>query len=255
MAAVIDDLIQQLHDDAHGALSSDPGFHYVPVYQSRTPLALDGDGNPIVGQGDMIEDQIKAVLAGLESKNSKSGIACVVLLPDVQGESVNSAAPALKLMLKVRVIENRLINETTDGTGIAASKLCLHLLQVLNRRAFRGGNALYADINKMIEEVALPGDVKIHEVHFIQNVMPEPLPKVNDPTVSAAEGVVTLACATSGAAIYYTLDGSFPGSGNTAATLYATPFPLDAGVHHLRAAAEKTAMQASNDLAAAITVS
>jgi hypothetical protein len=36
---------------------------------------------------------------------------------------------------------------------------------------------------------------------------------------------LTMACATEGADIYYTTDGSFPGPGNDEATLYAGPIP------------------------------
>lgn len=254
MAAVIDDFIQQLHDDVFGALSSDPGFMYVPVYQSRTPLTVDGEGNPVMGQSQQIEEMIKSALAGMEKKNGKAGLACVVMLPDVKGESVNSAAPAMHLIIKVRIIENRLTNEGVDGTGITASKLSLHVVQMLNRRAFRGGNALYCDLKSMVQEVPLPDDEKAHECVFIQNITPEALPKVATPTISAAGTLITLACTTAGSAIYYTLDGGYPGSGNAAVLTYAGPFNLAAGVHQIRAAAEHAGMQASNDLSAEITI-
>ncbi len=273
MATVIEDYIQQLHDDVYGALTSDPGLRYVPVYQSRTPLQVDAEGAPIVGQTEMIDEMIQQGLSGLEkyvartpgqseedwraacAADGKAGIACVVMLPDVKGESVNSVAPAMKLMQRVRVIENRLVNESASGTGITASKLCLHIVQLLGRRAFRGGNALYSDLGKMVEELALPGDERAHECVFIQHLSPAALAKVVDPTVSAAAGEITLACATAGAAIYYTLDGGFPGSGNPAALLYAEPFTLAPGTHRLRFAAAHADMQASNDLVAELTVS
>lgn len=254
MAAVIDDFIQQLHDDVYGALSSDAGFTYVPVYQSRTPLELDNEGNPIVGQSQQIEEMIKSALAGLEKKNGKAGLACVVMLPDVKGESVNSAAPAMQLHIKVRIIENRLTNEGVGGTGITASKLALHVVQLLNRRAFRGGNALYCDLKAMVQEVPLPDDEKAHECAFIQNITPDALPKVATPTISAAGTLITLSCTTSAAVIYYTLDGGYPGSGNAGVLTYAAPFNLAAGVHPLRTAAEHEGMQASNDLSAEITL-
>lgn len=254
MAAVIDDFIQQLHDDVYGALSSDPGFTHVPVYQSRTPLSLDNEGNPILGQSEQIQEMIKSALAGMEKKNGKAGLACVVMLPDVKGESVNSAAPAMQLNIKVRLIENRLTNEGTDGTGITASKLALHVVQVLNRRSFRGGNALYCDLKNMVQEVPLPDDEKVHECAFIQHITPDALPKVATPTITAAGSLITLACTTAGAAIYYTLDGSYPGSGNADVLTYADPFTLASGDHRLRAAAEHADMQASNDLSAEITI-
>ena len=251
---MIDDFIQNLHDDAFGALSSDAGFVYVPVYQSRTPLPADSDGNPIVGATMLIEEKIQQALNGLDAKNGKSGIAVIVMLPSVKGESANSAAPAMRLHLAIRIVENRLVNESTGGTGITSSRLALHIIQVLNRRAFRGGNPLYADIANMVNEVALPGDLKVHECAFIQNVTPDTLPKVIDPSVSSAGNAITLACSTADASLYYTLDGSFPGSANAAAQAYTAPFTLDPGIYSLRFAAEKSGMQASNDLFATLTV-
>jgi hypothetical protein len=254
MAAVIDDYIQQLHDDVWGALSSDPGFLFVPVYQSRTPLTLDSEGNPVLGQSQQIEEMIKSALAGLEQKNGKAGLACVVMMPDVKGESVNSAAPAMQLIIKVRLIENRLTNEGVGGTGITASKLALHVVQVLNRRAFRGGNPLYCDLKNMVQEIPLPDDERAHECAFIQNITPDALPKVATPTISAVGTLITLACTTAGAAIYYTLDGGYPGSGGISGQLYTAPLTLAAGMHRLRIAAEHEGMQASNDLSAEITL-
>lgn len=255
MAAVIEaDYIQELHDDIFGALSADAGLYYVPVYQSRTPLQRDGDGNPIVGQSAQIEEQIKSALAGLEKKNGKAGLAVVVMLPDVEGESVNSAAPAMKLIAKVRIIENRMTNEGAEGTGVTSSKLSTHVLQVLNRRSFRGRNALYPDLKRMINEAPLPNDERCHEVTLIQTVSPEMLGKVTAPTISEDGGQIALACVTAGASIYYTLDGSFPGSGNASAILYEAPFSLEPGTHSMRLAAQKAGMQASDDLSAEITL-
>lgn len=253
MAAVIDDYIQQLHDDVNGALSSDPGFMYVPVYQSRTPLTLDNEGSPVMGQSQQIEEMIKSALAGMEKKNGKAGLACVVMLPDVKGESVNSAAPAMQLTIKVRIIENRMTNEGVDGTGITASKLSLHVVQVLNRRAFRGGNPLYADLKGMVQEIPLPDDEKAHECAFIQNVTPDVLRKVATPTAAWADGHLTLSCTTAGAAIYYTVDGSYPGSGGLSGQLYTAPLDL-VPPYSLRTAAEHEGMQASDDLLAEITL-
>lgn len=248
------DYIQELHDDLFGALSADPGMEHVSVYQSRTPLQRDAQGDPILGQSDQIEEMVKNALAGTEKKNGKAGLAVVVLLPDVEGESVNSAAPAMRLIAKVRVIENRMTNEGAGGTGIPASKLSLHVLQVLNRRSFRGRNALYPDLKRMISEIPLPNDERCHEVTMIQNVMPESLAKVATPTVAQAAGQITLACTTAGAAIYYTLDGSYPGSSGLSGQLYTTPISLDPGMHSMRVAAQKAGMQASDDLSAEITI-
>ena len=73
-----------------------------------------------------------------------------------------------------------------------------------------------------------------------------PIPsQVAAPTMTEHAGTVTLACTTTGAAIYYTTDGSYPGSGSTTATLYSVPFILTTACT-LRSAAQKDGWQASN---------
>ena len=55
--------------------------------------------------------------------------------------------------------------------------------------------------------------------------------KVATPTFSETDLTVTLACATEGASIYYTLDGSWPGASDStgAATLYTVPVSVTIG--------------------------
>ena len=65
---------------------------------------------------------------------------------------------------------------------------------------------------------------------------------------------VTLTCATAGAAIWYTTDGSYPGSNAAAcptALLYSVPFAVLAG-QTVRAAAELTGYQQSQAISQVI---
>jgi hypothetical protein len=78
--------------------------------------------------------------------------------------------------------------------------------------------------------------------------------KVATPGAEVAGASLTLSCATSGAAIYYTLDGSYPGPGNAEAVLYAGAVTLAAGVFTLRAAGHKAGLAASGDRRADIEV-
>jgi len=55
-----------------------------------------------------------------------------------------------------------------------------------------------------------------------------------------------LTCSTFGAAIYYTTDGSYPGAGNAAATLYTAPFALPEAGTVIRAAAYSEALNPSD---------
>lgn len=253
MEAVITDYIQRLQDDIFFALRSDAELADVFICRRRTPLAVDEFGNPVVGDGVSIEDKLNEVLAGTAERNGKNGVGIVVMLPDVKLESSQASTLPLKLQSKIRVIENQLFNESANGTGLAASRLALHVAQLLQRRCFRGGNAVYIDPAKAIEEIALPGPI-VHEVNVDVVYYTAVRPKCAAVGMSQAGDAVTLSCTTSGARIYYTLDESFPGSGNEAATLYSGPITLTTGAHVIRAAAEADDHQASDDAMADVTV-
>jgi hypothetical protein len=371
------DIQRLLMDDVYHFLKSDALLADVALFRSRTPLARDEGGNPVAGDGTMIEDAIDQALAGItESEGQtipatspanlvvtingpegrftlvtegsttvydlsgedpysgniwvntgstttnaqvagilaaaisvsgvaesvsgavitlsrsatgasisltgtsegdvavtgggsgsnatqsdpKAGLAVLVMMPDVMDEdSADSPTPLAKLELKIRVIENRLINEGTSGTGISATAMANHVWAVLHYRPIGGrGNPLPAP--RVIEESTLPNDTRAADVTLFYPAQGLTAPvRCAMPTVTEAAGQITLACATSGASIYYTASqvadlAGYPGSGNASATLYSAPFTLAAGTWMLRAGAQKTNHSPSWDLCAEITV-
>lgn len=114
---------------------------------------------------------------------------------------------------------------------------------------------MYVD-DKGIEPL---GETKPYQIGYQVPIRCSPdmllLSKVVAPVISPAGTLpsvtVTLTCATSGAAIYYTLDGSHPWSGNTSAALYSTPFTLTEA-KTVRAIAYKSGSLASDAKAAVI---
>lgn len=250
---MINDLIQELQDDVWGVLSSDCGFYHVPVFRARSPLDRDADGEPVPGRSMVIEDDIDAVLASMKPKNGRGGIAAIVLLPDVRPVSQNSVGPSMVLMQKVRILEDRMNNEGRRGTGISASRLALHTVQILNRRLLRGETLLIPHAQKMIEEVSLPDHVMATEVNMecAQGVDPAPQAQLSKPV--SAEGRIVLSSTTHGADIYFTLDGSWPLP--ESARRYDEPLALPVGTHILRAVAVAAGMAPSNDVWSELTIS
>lgn len=248
-----EDFIQQLQDDQFHALMGDAEIAGVSIFRRRTPLAVDAEGNVVVGDTVAIDDQLNNVLAGITQRNGKTGAAIIVMLPDVKLESAQNMTLPIILKWKLRTVENQMFNESTGGTGLASSRLALHVAQFMQTRAFRGGNPLRCDPAKAIEEVTVPGYI-VHEINGECTVRVALRPKCANPTVANDAGTLTLACSTAAAQIYYTLDQGYPGSGNTAALLYAGPITLTPGSYTLRAAAEADGMQASDDVYAEITV-
>jgi len=254
LQAVIDDFIQELQDDQYFALLGDAEISGVSVFRRRTPLAKDEEGNPVVGATVAIDDKLNEVLSGITSRNGKTGAAIIVMLPDVALESAQNMSLPLRLKWKLRVVENQMFNESTGGTGIASSRLALHVAQLMQTRAFRGGNPLRCDPAKAIEEISLPGFL-VHEINGEVTVRAAARAKCSVPVPAQSDGTLTLTCSTAASSIYYTLDGSYPGSGNEDALEYAEPITLEPGVHELRAASEADDLQASDDISARITVS
>lgn len=220
---MIPDLIQELHDDIYGVLVNDPGCKFVSVHRSRTPLEKDADGKAIVGDTKMFDELVEKALAGLEVRNGKAGLVAVVMLPDVQAMSAESPGPALRFLPVVRVVEDRLTNEGPDGTGITASRLALHIVQLLHRRSMRGSFTMFVDAERMIEEVTADGDRPAHEVHFILERSAQRLPKVDKPTGTWEGDALGLSCTTQDAVMWWSNDGSWPGPENPKSWTYDRP--------------------------------
>jgi hypothetical protein len=246
-----EDIIQQLQDDVWGLLTNEPGYRHIPVYRSRTPLEKDENGDPIVGQTLMIEESIEEALAGMQPKDGKAGIVAIVMMPDARPVSPESPGPSLELTLIIRFIENRLVNEGELGTGIAASRLGLHTMQVLQRRALRGSYAIRPAERNVLEEISLPDDRKAHELRMTITRGLVPLSKVARPAVTIDTGVMTVTSATANALIYWSADSSWPGPLNPKSWLYTLPVDLN-GSTEVRVVAYDfdEAMQPSDDVIA-----
>jgi hypothetical protein len=260
MPLPLPDIQRSLMDDVYHFLKSDEQLVSVPVFRSRTPLERDEDGHPVAGDSTMVENMIEQALAGISEQNSKAGIALLVMMPDVMDEdSADSPSPIARLEIVIRVIENRLINEGELGTGISATAMGNHVWAMLHYRPIGGrGHPLPAP--RVIEENTLPNDQRVADVKLFYPAQGITAPvRCAQPTVTVAGDDITLACTTSGAAIYYTVHevadmAGYPGSGNPDATLYTVPFTLTPGTWLLRAGAEKTLHSPSWDLCAEVII-
>jgi hypothetical protein len=241
-----EDILQLTQDDIWGLLTNEPGLLYVPVFRSRTPLEKDSTGEPIVGQSAMIEEQIEQALGGLSEKNGKSGIVSIVMMPDAQ--PVGDSGDALEITIIVRIIEDRLINEGSSGTGITASQLMLHLKQVLGRRALRGSYTITHAQRAAMEEISLPDDRKAHELRMVLTRSLDRLAKVARPSVTIDTGVMTITCATEGAELWWSANGDWPGPANAQSWLYELPVSLTEEITEVRVVGYEPTMQPSDDV-------
>ena len=190
---------------------------------------------------------IDAALAGTKKRNGKAGLAISVLMPVADaGQPVEG--PRLEGRVIVRVQEIEEINNGTFGVGIAAEDVAMTVLQYLNRQHFGGElDTLLPDAEAVTPSREIEPRLT-YDVRFKAPLQLLKLTRVAPVTITNAAGNITLACATSGASIYYSLDESMPDS--TTGTLYSAPFATPAAGTVIFAAAYKTGLAGSrvNDL-------
>lgn len=231
----MDTSLTDLQADLVERLKSDEFFADIPVLDER--------------KSDLASD-IELALGTLTEAGGKLGICAVVLSPVANDELPDVVFGPLEVELSVLVLENVLLNTGPTGTGKAALTVARRIHRILKHyRAVGLGQAL-VPAKQSIIPVDNPLAPLAYEVRFATTEADREVnSKVAMPTISPDGGAVpqtvSLACTTAGASIYFTLDGSYPRAGNSAATLYVAPFELmSAGT--LRAAAFKSGYIASD---------
>ena len=180
------------------------------------------------------------------------GTVAIVMMPKLIATDPNAPGPASFARYGIQVIDYPIIRcQSPGGAGVSAEEICDRIRQIIHHVAFGRGQALYFDGLAPIPQP--PGQVS-YGVYFKCRQVDSPPASVATCGISPTSGTgpltVTLSNQTAGAAIYYSLDGSYPSSVGAAASpatsfLYSAPFTAAAGAL-IRAAAELTDYQGSN---------
>jgi len=207
-----DDYLDRIQADTAGILAG------VPKLALATHLVDD--------EGD-IEAGVLRKLATLDDKTGKRGLAIIVLMPEVVEADENLPGPQMEVSQEVQVIEQVLLNrDATSGTRIRSATAALRVLSALHMHTV-GNFTWYAGRNAI---KPLPMDRKGFVSHSVEVRLRLSVPVPAKPqavSMTNEAGVMTLSCATPGASIYYSLDGSLPGPANGTAVLYSVPIVLE----------------------------
>lgn len=207
--------------------------------------------NIIAEQNGDLESEVERILGITKSgTGGKRGLAVIVMMPEVASAEPNLPGPVFVVKQQIQVIEHPRINRGTAGTGLRSSHAALLAMQILHHHTL-GGHALYAE-DKPVEPLPVKDGLISHVLTLSMQANGLTGPgKVAPVSVTEADDIITLACATAGAAIYYTTDGSYPTP--TTGTLYTAPI-TDAVVGDTwRVAAYKTGLNPSDCLEFTIT--
>ena len=185
-----------------------------------------------------------AAVAGTKLKNGKAGVAVRVLMPTLRKHSQETISQ-LRSRIIVRVVENPTINNGSIGVGKSAEEVMSKVYDLLDRMKLGWtAHEFKADTDEV--QAIIEGGNLQYDQAFYTFVPTGGLSPVAFPHITLLTSTVTMTCATSGAAIYYTTDGAtFPSAANSA-TLYAGAFTKPAVGTVIRACAFKTGMRQSH---------
>lgn len=175
-------------------------------------------------QGDLA-GKLDESLAGRLPKNGKIGVSLMVGVvranvekPDVPGPWFDSAT------VDVTVFEAVLLNTSPTGTGKACVDVAVMVARVMHQYC---PGVIGGEITATKEALRPLGEVRsgiiAYKITLGINPDCDVLNKVQRPVISHIGPVpqnVELSCDTVGSEIYYTIDGSYPWSGNTNAVRY-----------------------------------
>ena len=199
-------------------------------------------------KADLVSE-IQKLLAGLVKKGGKCG--AFVFLEGFSAPPRGTEPPIVfdGIRMNVIAIEVPLFNGGASGTGKTAWDIGLRAAQVMCGYTSDGLTGTITVDRRGVTQVEAPPRAIAYEVPLVIPANIVSASKVATPAIAPADGAhpqaATLTCATTGSAIYYTLDDSHPWSGNTTAHLYSTPVAIAAACA-LRAIAYKTGMIASD---------
>jgi hypothetical protein len=224
---------RRLQLDAEARLKADPYFADIAIILQRTGVT---------------PKEIERRLSVQLGRGGKIGACVLVLIPGADVNFPNVPGPRQALTVSFVVLVHPTINSGTIGTQKEPEDIADQVLALFHQCSFGYGSVLVGATNAIVPNDSFDGLVG-QQVNLTSDAGNTPGEQVKWPTITAsaetAPALITLACATSGAAIYYTTDGSYPSSTNTAAQLYSAPFNQTTAAL-IRIAAEKSGLLPSN---------
>ena len=225
--------IESVQPDVYYKLLSEPWFRNIAIFKIR---------------GKRLDSEVNRALTGLAGRNGKGGASIEVLMPALKSALPDTAGPVCTLEQKFIVKEQPAVNQGANGTGLSLEQIAVNIAQTFQLFYLGGPMQGFYSAPEFYQYQAVPDDVSFLAlaVTLQATFTLTALTRTLAPAASAAAETVALTDQQpgGGSVIYYTINGSFPGSGNPNAVVYANPFTVPGGAT-VRAAAYNGALQGS----------
>jgi hypothetical protein len=211
-------------------LLSEAWFNNIAIWMVREKRIDSQTLNSLKGLGGIVR---------ADGKQTKGGATIEVLMPELDNGLPDSPGPTSTVNQVFLVKTMDLVNLGAYGVGLSCEQIAGQIAQTFHdfvlgvprMGSLYAAQSFYRRIHSGFED---NGDLKPFvtlEVTLNATLVPDAIAQTAQPAISAPEQTVTLTDEQpgGGSAIYYTTDGSFPGPGNAAATLYTIPFTVSSG--------------------------
>ena len=191
-----DDLLDRLQSDVYSILRATPSLALARVINDN--------------KGDL-ESELETSLATLNDETGKSGLAIIVLAPEVDDATSNLPGPPLEVIVNVQCIELAELNRSeTDGTLIRSSTAATRVLSALHH-ACLGSHVLYPIPKRPLKPLPMRTGFVAYLVSMrtLLNGLNTGRTGMVTAVWNEDEQSLGFTCETPGAAIYYTTDGSY----------------------------------------------
>ncbi len=209
-------IFRDLQKDIAGRLAADPYFVDISILSEyKTDLLTD----------------ITNSLGVLTEKNSKIGTCVLIMQMIGNNEFPDVPGAVMGMEIQIRVLEDVLINTSTNGTGKDSLTTCRHIIRQLHLYQPFGLSTVITAQKPTMVPVQDPIAPLAYECRFWtreattgsfkKTATPVILPKAGTTPLSVEIECGSIA---TGLKIYYTTDGTHPSAVNSAAILYSGPF-------------------------------
>lgn len=198
----------------------------------------------------LTEGDVETALQTLNVRGGKYGAVIIVLMPTLVPLDPDAPGPEYRVRASIQIIEQPDLNRATGGTLLTAEQIAGRIRPLFHH--YQGGRGTWTFAG--MEPLTQDSDRVSYALDFTRlarDASDRSATPLITPESGAAPQSVTLE-AGAGAAIYYTLDGSYPWSGNAEATLYTGAIAVDDPAT-LRAVATETSKLPSNAAETAYT--
>ena len=208
------------------------------------PVSCDRPSAP--GAQRNLETFVKNALLTAGGNGTKRGAGVLILMPIAGTTHPDIPGPILDpFIVPALIMENAQLNYGSTGTNKTAEDILARYLQVLHQWQPGGtvdgcvvpGPHAVTELPKEFRDQGLTG----YTVALGTQFRLAELTRCAGPVITLTGATATLTCATAGAAIYFTTDGSTPLSSNSLAQPYSGPITLT-GSGLLRAGAQRAGL-------------